>query len=177
MPHIVRVFTFKEGLLSRVAHDLRLSTTALTIAQQGADISATVDPHSLIVDGVMHGSRLDPRGLGGRDRAKVLQTMRGEVLAVERHPPPRFEGTVEIVGAAIRARGRLRLAGVERPLTIDARRAGGRITASVSLRPSDHGIRPYKALAGAIRLQDRVRIELDLDADAIALRTEASPPA
>jgi hypothetical protein len=39
----------------------------------------------------------------------------------------------------------------------------------VSLRPSEFGIAPYKALAGAIRLQDRVRVELDLDAATLGL--------
>jgi hypothetical protein len=54
-------------------------------------------------------------------------------------------------------------------LTILGRREGNRVRASVNLRLSDFGITPYKALAGAIRLQDRVRVDIDLEAEWLRL--------
>jgi hypothetical protein len=161
------LFTFKEGLLSRIAHDLRLYVERFTITREGDEIIAKFEPASIVVDGVMHDDRLDPDGLGLRDRSKITQTIRDDILRTRLHPSVEFRGRLELPG--LRCVGDLKLLGVRRPLTIQARREADRVRASVSLRPSEFGIAPYKALAGAIRLQDRVRVELDLDAATLGL--------
>jgi hypothetical protein len=167
MSHRVWVFTFKEGLLSRVAHDLRLHVERFTITREGDEIIARIEPASIVVDGVMHGERLDPDGLGKRDCDKITQTIRDDILRTRLHRSIDFRGRLEL--STLRCVGELTLVGVRRPLTIVGTRERGRVRASMSLRPTDFGIAPYKALAGAIRLQDRVRVELDLDADALGL--------
>jgi polyisoprenoid-binding protein YceI len=172
--HRVRVFTFKEGLLSRVAHDLRLHVERFAIEREGTregeDVVARFDADSLAVDGVMKDGRLDPEGLGRRDRAKVERTIEAEILRARRFPTIEFRGRVTAgEDDTLRAEGELSLVGVRRPLVIEARRAGERVNAVVTLRPSEFGIAPYKTLAGAIRLQDRVRVELDLEAAALGL--------
>lgn len=168
--HEVRLFTFKAGLLSRIAHDLRLHVERFRIARHDDEIVASLDASSIVVDGVMHGSRLDPDGLGVRDRAKIAETIRSEVLHARAHPNIEFRGTLNAdAGERIRVKGTLTLLGVRRPVSLDAVRSGQRVRGSVTLTPSEFGIRPYKALAGAIRLQDRVRIDLDLDAAALSL--------
>ncbi len=162
----VRVYTFKEGLFSRVAHDLRLHVEerGILVVWTHDEVSAEIDPNALVVDGAMKDSRLDADALSRRDRAKIVDTIRDEILATRRHPKIRFDGTVSERGEhALELRGTLELAGVRRPLSFSARREAGRITARVTVRPSEFGIQPYKALAGAIRLQDRVLVELDLD--------------
>lgn len=173
MSHQIFLFTFKEGLLSRVAHDLRLHVEHFTIARDGDQITARFEAASIVVDGVMHGVRLDPDGLSQRDRSKITQTIRDDILRTRLHPNIEFRGRLEL--PALRCVGELTLVGVRRPLTIHATRERGdtpereRVRASVNLQPTDFGIAPYKALAGAIRLQDRVRVELDLDAAALGL--------
>ena len=49
------VFTFKEGLLSPVAHDLRISVTRFSVLLDGArsTVTATFDTGSLLVDTAM----------------------------------------------------------------------------------------------------------------------------
>ena len=167
MSHRVLLFTFKEGLLARAAHDLRLHVERFTIAREGDEITARFEPASIVVDGVMHGDRLDPDGLGQRDCNKITQTIRDDILRTRQHPSIEFRGRLD--PTSLRVLGELTMLGVRRPLTIAATHERGRVRASVSLRPSDFGIAPYKALAGAIRLQDRVRVELDLDAALLGL--------
>lgn len=163
----VHVFTFKEGLLSRVAHDLRLSVERFSITRDDDEIVASFDPRSLVVDGVMKEARLDPRGLGDRDRAKIRATIETEILRARVYPSVEFRGRVTHESEAVlTVEGELELVGVRRPVRVSATRTAERIRASVTLRPSEFGVRPYRALAGAIRLQDRVRVELDLDAAA-----------
>ncbi|PRP95411.1 YceI-like domain protein [Enhygromyxa salina] len=174
MTHQIRVFTFKEGLLSRIAHDLRLHVERFSIEGEDGRVVAELEPGSIVVDGVMDGARFDPSGLGASDRAKVGETMRTKVLETRRHPKITFRGAVtEREAERVEVEGELELHGVRRPLSFTAERAGDRggerVTARVTLRPTDHGIKPYKALAGAIRLQDRVVVELDLDAAALGL--------
>lgn len=161
------VFTYKEGLLSRVAHDLRLHVEprGIRVERSGERVSAEIDASALVVDGAMRGSQLDAGALDGRDRAKILDTMRREILHTQRFANIRFTGTVRerTSEGELAIDGELELVGVRRPLSFTATRQGRRIRARVSLRPSSWGIAPYKALAGALRLQDRVTVELDLD--------------
>jgi polyisoprenoid-binding protein YceI len=161
----VRVFTFKEGLLSRVAHDLRLQVEprGVSVVRTGDEVRAELDPTALVVDGAIRGTQLEVEALSRRDRAKIVETIRDEVLSTRRYPKIRFTGTVTERGDhVLEVHGELELAGVRRPLSFIATRDAGRITARVTVRPSEFGIAPYKALAGAIRLQDRVVVELDL---------------
>jgi hypothetical protein len=167
MSHQVWLFTFKEGILSRVAHDLRLHVERFTVTREGDEIIARFEAASIVVDGVMHADRLDPNGLGQRDRDKITQTIRDDILRTRQHPSIEFRGRLDLPG--LRCVGELTLLGVRRPLTIHAKRERDHVCASVSLRPSEFGISPYKALAGAIRLQDRVRVDLDLDAQLLGL--------
>lgn len=166
MSHHVHVFTFKEGVLSRVAHDLRLHVERFTIEVEGTRVHASLDPASFVVDGVMQNGRLDATGIGTRDKAKIGQNIREEILRTSRHPKIEFHGTLE--PETLRVAGELELVGVRRPVVVAATRDGDRLHATVILRPSDYGIAPYKALAGAIRVQDRVRIELDLAASLVS---------
>jgi polyisoprenoid-binding protein YceI len=162
----IHVFTYKEGLLSRVAHDLRLHVEprGIHVLRSGDEVSAELDPHALTVDGAMRGAQLDGGALDGRDRAKILDTMRREILSTQRFSKIRFVGTAVARGDhELSIDGELELVGVRRPLRFVATREGRRVRARVTLRPSLWGIAPYKALAGAIRLQVRVSVELDLD--------------
>jgi polyisoprenoid-binding protein YceI len=167
MTHHVYVFTFKEGLLSRMAHDLRLHVERVTIIRDGDEIAARFDANSIVVDGTMHDGTLDRNELGTSDRKKIEQTIRNEILFGLKYPHIEFTGKIDI--ARLRVAGTLSMVGVRRPFALPASRDGDRVRAKFLLRPSDFGIAPFKALAGAIRLQDRVRIELDLDAAPLGL--------
>ena len=153
-PGVVHVFTFKAGLLSRVAHDLRLSIPGASIVRDGPTLRGQVALSSLQVDGVMRDGRLDAAGLSARDRASIRRTATETLLDVARHPVATFEGT----RTASALQGRLSFRG--RSVHVQLPVSDGRVIAT--LRPSAWGIAPYRALMGAIQLQDRVRVEIPI---------------
>ena len=162
MSGCVHVFTFKRGLLARAAHDLRLSVQRYSLDQQGDAVAAEFDPLSLQVDGTMKRGRLDPGGLSPKDMAEVLDNTRSQVLQIHRYPKIRFEGRAVQKGTLIAVAGTLELVGQRRPLTFTLRRVGGRVQGELELQPSRWGIKPFKALMGAIALEDRVVVVFDL---------------
>jgi hypothetical protein len=167
MTHQVHVFTFKEGLLSRMAHDLRLHVEKFTIAREGDDMIGRFDANSIVVDGTVRNGALDRDELSAADRKKIEKTIRNEILCSLKHPHIEFSGKIDI--ARLRVAGTLSMVGVRRPLALVASREHERLRSHVFLRPSEFGIEPFKALAGAIRLQDRVRVDFDLDATLLGL--------
>src|SRR5690606_22648960 len=113
------VFTFKEGLLSPVAHDLRLEVQRFTIEVGEDSVVARFDTSSLRVDTPMKDGKENPSALGERDKLKIAEQIREEVLMSARYPEARFESS------SVRKRpdggydltGDLTLHGVTRPLT------------------------------------------------------------
>jgi len=158
----IHVFTFKRGLLSRAAHDLRLSVQHYTLHRQGEAVEASFDPLSLQVDGTMKRGRLAPGGLSPKDKGEVLDNTRSQVLQSHRYPKIRFDGRAVQKGALIAVAGTLELVGQRRPVTFTLRQVGGRVQGELELQPSRWGIKPFKALMGAIALDDRVVVAFDL---------------
>jgi hypothetical protein len=171
-----RVYTFKAGVLARLAHDLQLSVGAFELTLQAGHVHGYADPRSLRVDGALSAGKLDPNGLHERDKRQVEATIRDEILDVAHFA--RIEFTGELAAAEPRVQGSLRLRGQERPLTLELEVQADRVLARAELVPSQFGIAPYKALAGAIKLQDRLRLEAELmlDGRSVAeLRTSTAP--
>ena len=156
----VRVFTFKEGLLSRVAHDLRLDVGEFRIELDGDTVEAKVDANSLTVDGVMKKGRLDRNGLRKRDMAQIQRTIRDEIFQTNRFPEIDFSGQRD----GSRVSGQLHLKGRRAQVSFTANESGDRWRGRFEIQPSRWGIAPYKALMGAIKLKDRVVVEFDLEA-------------
>lgn len=162
MTAAIHVYTFKDGLLARLAHDLQLTLERFEIHREGAAVTGRFWPASLRVDGVMRkDGALDTATLSAADRTKIAGNMADEILHLDRHPEARFAGATH--GTMIE--GELTLVGVSRPVRAEVQASGGRLRAEFTLVPSRWGIPPYKALAGAIRLQDRVLVRVDLPAD------------
>lgn len=159
IPTAVHVFTFKDGLLARLAHDLRLSVHAFEVSLDGGQVAATLRPESMQVDGVPHGATLDTAALSKGDKEKIHQTML-EVLKTSQHPDIRFMGRVVGAPGQLHVEGTLHLAGAQLPLTIPVVQEKDAVVMRVTLTPSRFGIAPYKALGGAIRLQDRVEVQV-----------------
>jgi len=156
----IYVFTFKEGLLSKVAHDLRLTVRRFEVHLDGDAIDARFWPESFEVDGAMRRGRLEPGALSEKDRRDILGNMTAKVLDTRRHGEIRFRGAAR--DGAARVEGQLELAGRTAPVSVPVTVAGGRVRGEVELRPTRWGIKPFKALLGAIKLKDRVVVRFDL---------------
>jgi len=162
----VTVFTFKEGLLSKIAHDLRIAVRRFEIHRDAGAVRASFDPTSLEVVSTMRDGRDAPGLLSDRDLRTIEETIRGDVLETRRFRSIAFEGTEEETGEQRSVRGSLTLHAVARPIRIDLRRSGPRWVGTIELDQRDFGITPYRAMLGTLRIQPRVRIEVSLPAGA-----------
>lgn len=160
------VLTYKEGLFSTVAHDLRLRVARFEIEVDDARtrVSAEFDPSSLYVDTAMKDGAPMPSALSAADKQKIAQQLRDDVLHVAAHPRITFHSR------ALRARsdggydveGELCLHGVTRSLRGSSRGVGERQELEVTLHQPDYGIAPFRALLGTLKVQSDVRVRLVL---------------
>jgi len=154
----IDVFTFKDGVLCRVAHDLKLTIQNFTVETQGEAVLATFDCTSLKVEGAVKKGRIDHGELSPGNKQDIEQNIQRKVLKTTRYRHAKFNGQFRdnmLIGS-------LTLCGQTNEIRCGVAIRSGRCTAQVELKPSRWGIKPFKALMGAIRLQDRVLVTLDI---------------
>src|SRR5690242_2761084 len=158
----LHVFTFKDGLLSAVAHDLRLRMEQFAVTLEGTAVHGEFDLKSLRLDGPVRDGVVHPEEYDANKRADVEKATLNDVLGADKHPTARFAGQAQARGAGFAVTGELELKGRKAPLAFDVEHDGSTYRAKFDLVPSRWGIAEYKALLGAIRLKDVVRIEMAL---------------
>jgi polyisoprenoid-binding protein YceI len=158
------VFTYKDGMLSAVAHDLKLRVGRFTVevADDASAVDARFEARSLEVVGAMRNGA-EAGGLSARDRQTIEVNLKKDVLAADRYPEIRFvSSSIARDGDRAVVQGTLTLHGRTRPLTVEARRSDGRWRARVTLRQPDFGIKPYSAMFGTLRIKPEVLVEISL---------------
>lgn len=159
------VLTFKEGLLSAVAHDLRIRVGRFSVEVDPAarTVVGTFDPGSLRVDCAMAGGVERPAALGAANRAEIESNIVRHVLEPSRYPVIRFASTAVIDRAGGHdVEGILELHGAKRPLRVAVERPGGTCVAEATVHQPDFGIVPYSAMLGALRVRADVVVRLVL---------------
>ncbi len=153
----IHVFTFKRGLLAAVGHDLRLSFGRFHGESRDGAVEARFDLTSLSSDGAVSRPGATPEPLPRIYTDEIERNARSKVLAVERYPTATWQGRVDLDRGV--AEGSLALHGKTAPVHGTVRAEAGGAVAVFELVPSNFGIRPFRAMAGALRLEDRVRVE------------------
>lgn len=153
------VFTFKEGLLSSIAHDLRLSLPQFEISFNGADVDATFNLKSLVVEGAVANREIDTAALSAADLKKIKRTIDREVLKTSQFSSARLSARLNAQSLT----GTLHLHGRSHSIAGKLETANGIAFGAVEIVPSNWGIKPYAALFGALKLQDRVLIEFEVE--------------
>jgi hypothetical protein len=155
------VFTFKEGLLSPVAHDLRLLVQRFSI-EIDAEVVASFDTASLLVDTPMKDGRENPSALSEADKAKIAGQIRDDVLHSQKYPAAVFRSRQHHCRSdgGYDLSGELTLHGVTKPLQATTQVRDGRQHLSLTLHQPEFGIVPYRAMLGTLRIQPDVRIEI-----------------
>jgi polyisoprenoid-binding protein YceI len=155
----------QEGIGSVLGQDLALEvaewSAQLDLPGDSADdarLAARLDMTSLIVpDG---GGAL----LTGSVRREIEENARRS-LQVTDHPTASFQSSQVVPladGGTIS--GTLTLCGVAVPTEMRIRDVGfGRFFATALVSQAAHGITPYSAMLGAVRLRDDVQVELEID--------------
>lgn len=158
------VLTFKEGLLSRAAHDLRIRVLRFSIE---ADIDRSIvqarfDPRSLRVDCAMRDG-VEARGaLSSRDTAEIDRIIQEQVLHSSRFPEIVFTSSSAAPSAeGWTVLGRLSLHGILKPVTAQISRKDDLLSTEVRLHQPDYGIEPFTALLGTLRIKPEVVVRIE----------------
>jgi YceI-like domain len=158
----IQVFTFKEGLLSAVAHDLQMQLDTFDISLDGESVRGEFPLRSLQLVGPVENGVVQPEKYDAGKRADVLRAMNQDILHTEAHPTARFDGRATPRGEGYSVSGELDLAGRKGPLAFEVTREGASYRGELEIQPSRWGIEQYRAMLGAIRLKDRVRVRFVL---------------
>jgi len=162
------VFTFKEGLLSKLAHDLEIRVGSFTVEVDEArsSVRARFEASSLRVVHALADGRPNPGALSPADTRKIEQSIEADVLHSGRHPEVSFQSTlVEANGDGFRIAGELSLHGRLRHIEVPVRREADLLMADVTLNQPDFGIKPFKAALGALRIRPDVRVRIEVCAE------------
>lgn len=155
-----RVFTFKEGLLSAIAHDLEIDVARFRIEHEAGTLRATFEASSLRVLHAMVEGRARPELLSPRDRDKIEQNIAKDVLHSARHPQIVFSAPLADLGDVVT--GDLELCGRKRAIRVAVRSEGAMYVGEVTLHQPDFGITPYSAMLGTLRIQPDVRVRIEI---------------
>src|SRR5688500_7765058 len=96
-----RVFTYKEGLLSAVGHDVQLAVDKFTVeasqtstsSPSGLQVRATFDPASLTVVCAMRDGAENRSALSDKDKLTIEGYVKEDVLHARRYPKIEFRST------------------------------------------------------------------------------------
>lgn len=162
------VLTRKEGLLSRLGHDLKLAAGRfrIEIDEAGRRVEASCEAASLRVVCALRDGRDDPGELSPGDQADINQKLQRDVLDVAHHPTIRLQGTAEPAGDGYKLTGTLTLHGKSREVTVPVRRSDQQLVAELEVHQPDYGIKPFSAALGALKVAADVRIQVRLPARA-----------
>jgi len=156
-----RVFTFKEGLLSAIAHDLEIDVSRFRIEHEGGTLKATFEASSLRVLHAVVDGRPRPELLSARDRTKIEANIVNDVLHATKHPQIVFRATLPGVPEGSLT-GDLALHGRTRNVRVTVRAEASRYVGELTLPQPDFGITPYSAMLGTLRIKPDVRVRIEI---------------
>ncbi len=159
------VFTFKDGLLSRLAHDLKMQVERFSIEVDDStrQIKATFDPSSIQVVCAMVDGCDDPSTLSKGDKKKIYDNIIKDVLRTRKHPEIRFDSTNVVErGEGFAVEGTLQMYGKSRSIQTSVRAQGDRWLAEVNIHQPDFGIKPYTAALGALKVKPDVQVRISV---------------
>ncbi len=158
-----QIFTYKEGLLSTIAHDLRINVTSFVVELSDDDtsINGRFDAGSLHVDCAM------VNGIERRDLLSPLsmkeidENILKDVLDAATHRYIFFcSSSVTKENSSYRIKGTLTLRGREKEILFTAQNEDDDYLAETRLNLPDFGIKPFSALFGTIRIKPDILIRI-----------------
>ncbi len=145
------MITRREGLLTKVGHDLRLRVQPNSLQVEGEDFSGDISVNAIELQGALVNGVVEDMSSG--DSSKILKTLRKKVFNEKRHPKVHFSGTfgdtVEIS---------LDINGVKNPLILT--KSGQTWIGEVDYRK--FGIAQVSALFGTLKVSPLVEIKVSL---------------
>lgn len=158
------VFSFKDGLLAPLAHDLKMRVERFSIEVDDAthEIKASFDPSSIRVVCAQVDGRDDPSALSEGDMKKIHGNLVKDVLHVRKHPEIRFDSTnVVSRGEGFAIEGTLRIHDKSRNIQASVRADGDRWVTEVQVHQPDFGIKPFTAALGTLKVKPDVLVRIE----------------
>jgi len=159
------VLTYKEGLLSAVAHDLKLEVTRFSLDVDDAmqSIAAVFEASSLRVVCAVKDGIDAPSALSEKDKRDIQGSIEKDVLDTRKHAHIRFNSTkVDREGDGFRVKGRLEIKGKARELACLVRSIGPDWVCELTLHQPDFGIKPFSAMLGAMKIKPDVDVRMSV---------------
>jgi hypothetical protein len=158
------VRTGKGGAAAKAGHNLLIEVTSWSAGLEVADDSAqssltlSADARSLKVRDGTGGIQ----ALGEDDKAGISKTIDEDVLKGGSIEFRSSSVTPSPDGGPITVSGELELLGRSAPLSFELQAdEGGHIAGTATLKQTDHGIKPYSALFGTLKVLDELVIAVD----------------
>ncbi len=158
------ILTYRDGLLSKMAHDLKIRVGRLSLSVSDSGLVTFSCPvSSLRVMNAMTQGGEAPDLLSASDKAKIESTLTKDIFNARRHPEVRFRSTdVEVTKDGYFVQGELTINGVSKSICADVVRHNGKLMTEMRLNQPDFGIKPYTALFGALKVKSEVRVQLSI---------------
>ena len=157
------VFTYKEGLLSAVAHDLKIKVTdfEIVIDEASDSISGTFNATSLrVINAMSNGADTTGTPSDG-DKKKIEQNIVNDVLHSAKFPTITFESEAyREKGEGYQVKGTLSLHGQQKSIIVDVADTGSHYVAEATLHQPDFGIKPYSAMMGTLKIKADLKIQV-----------------
>ncbi|MDQ6608081.1 MAG: YceI family protein [Actinomycetota bacterium] len=158
----LEVRTYRDGIAQKVGHDLIMDVGTW---EGTVEVGGDGQPTSVTLQA--DGSSLQVReGTGGvkplsdKDKGDIRKSMDEKVLLGQ---PISFRSSAVETAGGLTVRGELTIVGNERPESFELELADdGRLTGTLPIVQSEFGIKPYKAMMGALKVKDAVEIVLDV---------------
>jgi polyisoprenoid-binding protein YceI len=148
------IFTWREGVLSAVGHDLKLRARRFAVEADATSVRARFDLSSIGVVAAMRGGAEDREALSPRDQREIERACANEVLEVQKFPEATFTSSaVRTTDAGWLVTGTLSLHGRTLDGEFEVRREADRAVARIDLDVRRFGIKPYSAMLGALRVR------------------------
>jgi hypothetical protein len=153
------VKTGRSGAAAKAGHDLVMEVTSweATLDVGGSpSLQLSADPTSLkVIEGSGGMQALDDDG-----KADILKSIDKDVL---KKKAIQFRSTsVEQRDGGLAVKGDLELVGKSAPVEFDVSvRDDGTLSASAKVKQTNHGMKPYSALFGALKVNDEVEVVID----------------
>lgn len=157
------VFTFKEGLLSAVAHDLKIKVTSfrIDVDERKRTVEGRFDATSLRVVCAMQNGKEAKSTLSADQKREIEGNIVRDVLAASKYPEVHYVSTaVTEEGDGFRVKGQLSLHGKRKAVEVTISKEATRHVATAMIHQPDFGIRRYSALLGTLKVKPDVEVRI-----------------
>jgi hypothetical protein len=160
---ICHVFTYKEGLLSTLGHDLRIAVTSfiVEVTDDARAVKARFDAGSLHVECAMVDGAERPKILTSSDKREIDRNIVKQVLETGTFKDIFFDSSsVTKEDSSYNVKAALTLHGRTREISLAVRKEDNYYVADFRLHLPDFGIKPFSALFGTLKIKPDILVRV-----------------